>query len=82
MKIVREEPMFVKIRKKAEDFPQWIHLKLPQGRYKVNAPMEHRLICKEAQLITDLKNTELYANRKERGPIAKLKFIGHVALKF
>ena len=62
VKIFREEPLFIKIRKPAKEFPQWIHLKLPQGWYKVNAPLEHRLICKEAQLIPEQDYDTWYEN--------------------
>ena len=60
VKVFREEPLFIKIRKQAKDFPQWIHLRLPQGRYKVNAPLQHRLICKEAMLVPELSYSSCY----------------------
>lgn len=60
VKVFREEPLFVKLRRKAEDFPDWYHLKLPQGRYKVNAPLEHRLICKEATVMPECNASDLY----------------------
>ena len=62
VKVFREEPVFIKVRKAASEFPQWIHLKVPQGRYKVNAPLEHRMICKEAMLIAEIAPTELYSS--------------------
>ena len=63
--VFREEPLFIKIRKPAKNFPQWIHLKLPQGRYKVNAPLQHRLICKEAQLIAEQDFGSLYGSDQD-----------------
>ena len=68
VKVFREEPLFIKIRRKAQDFPDWFHLALPQGRYKVNAPLQHRLICKEAQLRPECDYDELYTTADSSTP--------------
>ena len=75
VKVFREEPLFVKVRKPAQEFPTWIHLKVPQGRYKVNAPLQHRLICKEAQLIPECEWSELYTINSEYAKIVTLDYI-------
>ena len=77
VKVFREEPLFVKVRKPAQEFPTWIHLKVPQGRYKVNAPLQHRLICKEAQLIPECEWNELYSSEATTIDVLDYEATGH-----
>lgn len=51
MKLYSEEPLFVKFSAKSEDWTEWDRIVVPNGKYHVQAPMQHRLVLKQATLM-------------------------------
>ena len=62
MRVYREEPLFLKIRRRADEFSNFIHVRIPQGHYKIAAPLQHRLICKDATITPECNASQLYPN--------------------